>query len=55
MLTDSSQKAAWLVLVFAYNQTRITKPSGNSWHLRERHCQQPAAFKGNDETSPQKN
>ncbi|GEM_PF-793668 len=31
MLTDSSQKATWLVLVFAYSQTRITKPSGNSW------------------------
>ena len=33
MLTDSSQKAIWLVLVFAYNQTKIIKPSGDSWHL----------------------
>ena len=33
MLTDSSQKATWLVLVFANNQTGITKPSGDSWHL----------------------
>jgi hypothetical protein len=33
MLIDSSQKAIWLVLVFAYNQTKIIKPSGDSWHL----------------------
>jgi hypothetical protein len=30
MLTDSSQKATWLVLVFTYNQTGITKPSGKA-------------------------
>lgn len=33
MLIDSSQKAIWLVLFFANNQTRILKPSGDSWHL----------------------
>lgn len=33
MLIDSSQKAKWLVLVFANNQTGIIKPSGDSWHL----------------------
>ena len=33
MLTDSSQKATWSVLVFTNSKTGIIRPSGDRWHL----------------------